>query len=138
MKPTRIITRLLVDDPRRCFDFYVNNLGYEPLWDDGGNVYLSCRLPGENVPAIAFFAKSHMSEYDGYADIGQQIRSDFAVITLGVDDLDGTYAELKAKGVEFMGAPRDIPEWTMRCVMLRDPEGNLIELSGPLPDGDGG
>jgi len=134
MKPSKVIVRLLVEDVRTCFEFYVNNLGYEPLWDDGGDVYLSCRLPGEDGPAIAFFAKSHMSKYAGYSDIGQQIRSDFAVITLGVDDLDGTYAELKAKGVEFIGEPRDIPAWYMRCVMLRDPEGNLIEISGPLPE----
>jgi catechol 2,3-dioxygenase-like lactoylglutathione lyase family enzyme len=134
MKPSRIVVRLLVEDPRKCFNFYVNYLGYEPLWDDGGDVYLSCRLPGEDVPAIAFFAKSHMSEYVGYADTGQQIRSDLAVITLGVEDLDGTYEELKAKGVEFIGEPRDIPSWYMRCVMLRDPEGNLIEISGPLQE----
>lgn len=133
MKPSKIIVRLLVNDVRKCSEFYVNNLGYEPHWDDGGDVYLSCRLPSADVPAIGFFAKSHMSEYQGYSDIGQQIRSDFAVITLGVDDLDGTYTELKAKGVEFIGEPRDIPGWYMRCVMLRDPEGNLIEISGPLP-----
>jgi predicted enzyme related to lactoylglutathione lyase len=134
MKPSRIVPRLLVVDARTCFVFYVNNLGYEPLWDDGGDVYLSCRLPREDVPAIAFFAKSHMSEYVGYADTGQQVRSDNAVITLGVGDLDSTYAELKAKGVNFIGEPRDIPEWYMRCVMLRDPEGNLIEISGPLQE----
>jgi catechol 2,3-dioxygenase-like lactoylglutathione lyase family enzyme len=134
MKPSSIVVRLLVEDLRKCFEFYVNNLGYEPLWDDGGDVYLSCRLPGEDGPAIAFFAKSHMSEYDGYSDIGQQIRSDYAVIALGVDDLDRTYAELKAKGVEFIGEPRDIPEWYMRCVMLRDPAGNLVEISGPLSE----
>ena len=95
---------------------------------------MSCCLPGEDVPAIAFFAKSDMAEYEGYADIGQQKRSDYAVITMSVEDLDGAYEELKAKGVEFMGEPRDIPEWYMRCVMLRDPEGNLIELSGPLKE----
>ena len=134
MKPTRIIVRLLVEDPRKCFGFYVDKLGYEPLWDDGGNIYLSCRLPGESLPAIAFFAKSDMKKYEGYTDIGQQIRSDYAILTMSVEDIDGVYQELKAKGVEFMGEPRDIPEWTMRCVMLRDPEGNLIELSGALPE----
>ncbi|MEE4193669.1 MAG: VOC family protein [Anaerolineae bacterium] len=134
MKAVEIVPRLLVENPRKCFEFYIQNLGYEPLWDDGGNVYLSCCLPGENVPVIAFFAKSHMIKYEGYTDIGQQIKSDYAIITLSVDDLDGCYHELKAKGVEFMGEPRNMPDWTMRCVMLRDPEGNLIELSGPLQE----
>lgn len=134
MKPSRIIARLLVEDPRKCFDFYVNHLGYEPLWDDGGNVYLSCRLPDEEGPALAFFAKKDMSTYAGYTDIGQQVKSDYVLLTLSVEDLDGYYEELKAKGVEFMGEPRDIPDWYMRCVMLRDPEGNLIELSGPLKE----
>ena len=134
MKPSRVVARLLVEDPRKCFDFYVNILGYEPLWDDGGNVYLSCKLPDEDGPAIAFFAKSEMVKYGEYSDIGEQVKSDYVMLTLGVEDLDAVYAELKAKGVSFMGAPRDIPGWTMRCVMLRDPEGNLIELSGPLKE----
>lgn len=134
MKPARIVVRLLVEDVRQCFEFYVNLLGYEALWDDGGDVYLSCCLPGEDVPAIAFFSKSHMDAYVGYADIGQQIRSDYAVITMSVEDLDGAYAELKAKGVEFMGEPRDIAGWYMRCVMFRDPDGNLIEMSGALEE----
>ena len=132
MKPSRIVARLLVEDPRKCFDFYVKNLGYEPLWDDGGNVYLSVKLPDEDGPAIAFFAKKDMSAYEGYQDIGEQGKSDTVVITLSVEDLDGVYEELKSEGVAFMGEPRDIPDWYMRCVMLRDPEGNLIELSGAL------
>lgn len=136
MKPAKVIVRLLVEDPRKCFDFYVDHLGYKPLWDDGGNIYLSCKLPGEEGPAIAFFAKNEMVHYEGYADIGQQVKSDYAIITLGVEDLDGVYQELKAKGVEFIGEPRDIPDWYMRCVMLRDPEGNLIELSGPLSEAE--
>ena len=45
---------------------------------------------------------------------------------MGVGDED--YRMLKDKGVCFIGEPRTIKEWYMRCVYFRDPDGNLFEL----------
>ena len=43
-------------------------------------------------------------------------------------EIDACQAELIAKGVEMMGAPRDIPSWGHRAIFFRDTEGNVIEI----------
>jgi catechol 2,3-dioxygenase-like lactoylglutathione lyase family enzyme len=42
-------------------------------------------------------------------------------------DLDGTYAQLSARGIVFEAAPTDQP-WLWREAYLRDPDGNLLCL----------
>lgn len=49
-----------------------------------------------------------------------------------MDNVDETYATLKAKGVQFVNQPSDMADWGMRVVHFRDPENNLIELFSPL------
>ena len=50
----------------------------------------------------------------------------FAHLAFGVDDIDATFEELKAKGVEFFIEPRDAG--VMRIAFFRDPDGNPLEL----------
>jgi uncharacterized glyoxalase superfamily protein PhnB len=45
-----------------------------------------------------------------------------------VEDVDGTYAELTAKGVTFVQLPTDKP-WGLRMAYFADPEGNLWEIT---------
>ena len=52
--------------------------------------------------------------------------------SFSVDNVDETFAALKAKGVTFISEPTDMPDWGMRTLYLRDPEENLIELFTPL------
>ena len=42
--------------------------------------------------------------------------------------LDGCHETLKAKGVEILSPPRDIPAFHHRALFFRDPEGNVVEL----------
>jgi catechol 2,3-dioxygenase-like lactoylglutathione lyase family enzyme len=49
------------------------------------------------------------------------------VLYFECDDLDGTVAELKTKGVEFDQDPRD-EVWLWREAYLKDPNGNRICL----------
>lgn len=132
MKLSKVGARILVDDFKLCFDFYKDILGYEVLWGDRDNVYASFKVSGDDKPAISIFKKSEMSLYDGYEDIGRQSKSDFIQLCINVDDVDECFAILKEKGVNFIGEPRNIHEWFMRCVLLRDPESNLIELSSNI------
>lgn len=43
-----------------------------------------------------------------------------------VDDVDATYAELEAAGVDMRVAPKDFQ--TVRIAFFADPDGNLLEL----------
>ena len=48
-----------------------------------------------------------------------------------VPDVDAEYKRLQEKGVPFEHLPGNMP-WGTRMAALRDPEGNAIEIVGPL------
>ena len=48
-------------------------------------------------------------------------------ISFLVDEVDKMYAELKAKGMTFLGEPAD-QDWGARLVGLKDPDGNNLYL----------
>ena len=47
--------------------------------------------------------------------------------TLNVDDIQKTYAELKAKGVEFVSEPAQ-EEWGGWFATFKDPDGNYLQI----------
>lgn len=54
----------------------------------------------------------------------------YRYVTMWVEDMDRTCEEWRAKGVEFLSEPISTrPD--VRVVVLKDPEGNLIEILGP-------
>jgi methylmalonyl-CoA/ethylmalonyl-CoA epimerase len=48
-------------------------------------------------------------------------------LSFAVDDVNKLYAELKSKGVAFLGEPAD-QDWGARLVGLKDPDGNNLYL----------
>lgn len=48
-------------------------------------------------------------------------------IYLQVDNVDGTYRELKSKGVRFLTEPKD-QSWGARTAKSVDPDGNMLIL----------
>jgi predicted enzyme related to lactoylglutathione lyase len=50
------------------------------------------------------------------------------MVGLATDNLDGDYARLTAAGVEFIEGPTDYGGG-MRMATLKDPEGNIVQLS---------
>jgi len=48
--------------------------------------------------------------------------------TLGVDDVDATCADLRARGVELLNGPIDRP-WGIRTASFRDPGGHIWEIA---------
>lgn len=132
MKANNIGIRILVDDFKKCYDFYHDILGFEPNGEPG-DIYVNFKTG--NGTYFSMFRKQNNVLYEGYEDIGKQIKSDYVTLTLSVDeekDIDGLYEELLEMGVETIGAPRNMPQWGFRCLWLRDPEGNMLEFGGPL------
>lgn len=104
--------------------FYVELLGLEVLMGGPAEGYL--RLGGN----------------DGF-HMGVEAHPDAAVPTPGielvirVDDVDATYARLRAAGVAFDGPPAD-QEWGARHAWLRDPSGYRLSIYSPVRGaGDG-
>ncbi|MHC5795493.1 VOC family protein [Lacisediminihabitans sp. FW035] len=52
-------------------------------------------------------------------------------LTLDVDDVDATCAELVGRGVELLNGPMD-REWGIRTASFQDPGGHIWEIAQPL------
>jgi catechol 2,3-dioxygenase-like lactoylglutathione lyase family enzyme len=48
--------------------------------------------------------------------------------TLGVDDVDAMFEELKGRGVDLLNGPMDRP-WGIRTASFRDPGGHIWEIA---------
>ena len=53
-------------------------------------------------------------------------------IDLTTRDVDRTYRAWKKKGVTFLKPPENMP-WGERSAYLKDPDGYVFEISGPIP-----
>jgi catechol 2,3-dioxygenase-like lactoylglutathione lyase family enzyme len=126
LRPDIAVTHILVvADPARSRDFWVNVLGAELYREYGGtSVVLSFAGswlllvtgggPTADKPDVVFTPP---------ADPGQVSHA----MTLRVADCRAAYEALRARGAVFLTEPYD---WggEIRC-FLRDPDGHLIELS---------
>lgn len=123
--------RLLVNDYRKCFDFYTQQLGLEAVWDIE-ECYASFKV-ADGIEGFAIFTSNLMASVVGNADKMQPIGfREKVMISFEVDNVDESYNAFSAKGIKFINSPMDIPSWGMRVVHLYDPEENLIELYTPL------
>ena len=59
------------------------------------------------------------------------LRSRALEIHFEVPDVDAAYSKLLERGVQFEDQPANMP-WGARMAAFRDPEGNAIEIVGPL------
>lgn len=123
--------RLLVKDYRKCFEFYTEKLGFEPLWDVE-NCYGAFKV-AEGIEGLAIFLSDYMAPVVGNTDkaLPEGCREK-SMVCFEVGNVDETFRALKEKGVAFVNEPLDMPGWGMRVVHLRDPEENLIEFYTPL------
>ncbi len=108
-----------VRDQDRALNFYVNTLGFSLLTDQPmgpGQRWIEVRPP-KGDSGVALFTPP------GYEDrIGT-----FTGISMECDNVQRTYEELTAKGVEFVKPPKS-ESWGVAAI-LKDSEGNQIVLS---------
>jgi len=124
--------RLLVKDYKKCFKFYTEQLGFEPLWGDENGCYASFKVT-EGIEGFAIFVSDFMAMALGNADKTQpEGYREKMMVSFEVENVDETYKTFSAKGIKFMNQPTDMSDWGMRVVHLRDPEDNVIELFTPL------
>ena len=124
--------RLLVKDYKKCFRFYTEKLGFEPLFGDEDYGYASFKV-AEGIEGLAIFGSDDMAPSVGNADKEQPNGyREKSMISFEVENVHDTYQMLLSKGIEFINQPTDMPEWGMCMVHFRDPEENLIELYTPL------
>lgn len=126
--------RLLVKNFDECFKFYSEKLGLKVTWGELGGVYASFDI-GAGPDGLAIFPSDLMAEAVGNANEPFPLTGsrEKTMLILQVDNVDKSYKELSAKGIAFITKPTNMGGWGIRTAHLRDPEGNLIELSASLP-----
>jgi catechol 2,3-dioxygenase-like lactoylglutathione lyase family enzyme len=124
--------RLLVKDYQKCFEFYTDKLGLEPVWGDENGPYANFKV-AEGIEGFAIFVSDFMALAVGNTEKTQPFGyREKSMISFEVENVDDTYQTLLAKKINFINEPTDMPDWGIRVVHLRDPEENLIEFFTPL------
>lgn len=125
--------RLLVDRFTECFAFYDAVLpalaGAALARGSAAGPYASWDVGDDGV--LALLDRSTMAAVAGTAEppVGA-VAQDKAVIVSRVADVDAANALCLRHGGRSVAAPADRPEWgpTLRNALVRDPDGNLVEL----------
>ena len=108
-----------VRDQDRALSFYTEKLGFRVLTDQEFGPkqrWIELSIPGAETGITLFTPEGHEDR------IGTFINTSWEV-----DNIEKTYAELKAKGVEFTSEPQKQPWGTF--AMMKDSEGNQIVLA---------
>jgi catechol 2,3-dioxygenase-like lactoylglutathione lyase family enzyme len=125
--------RLLVTNFAECFRFYRDVIGLTVKWGEENDTYASFSVPAETAPNLALFNRQEMADVLGIGNLpATAAAQDRAMLIIGVDDVDATAKRFETMGVSFALGPKNYPSWGMRSAYLRDPDGNLIELTGEL------
>jgi lactoylglutathione lyase len=117
---------VVVSDQDRSLAFYTEKLGFELLMDapmgqsrwiqlapKGAKTGLVLGKPTEDMPPEIYERTKSML-------------GGFTNFIFNVDDMQATYAELTARGVEFVDKPAQQP-WGWWAT-IKDPDGNIIGL----------
>ena len=106
-------------DQDRALKFYTDKLGFEVATDQVFNEkqrWIELRIANSATRVVLFTPEGHESR------IGTFFNGSFAC-----DDVQATYRQLNARGVEFVSGPEKQP-WGEFAV-FKDPDGNQFVLS---------
>ena len=110
---------IAVKDQSQALDFYTQKLGFQILTDQPmgeGQRWLELGIPGGETKVVLFTPPGHETR------IGT-----FSNITFMSDNVEKTYHELSARGVNFERPPKK-EQWGTSA-MFKDLDGNIFLLS---------
>jgi catechol 2,3-dioxygenase-like lactoylglutathione lyase family enzyme len=108
-----------VKDQNQALDFYTKKLGFQILTDqpfDGAQRWIELSIPGAETRVVLFTPSGHETR------IGT-----FSNITFTSDNVEKSYEEMSARGVEFQAPPKK-EHWGTSAI-FKDPDGNVFLLS---------
>ena len=120
-------TRLFVRDCKACYEFYHSILGLEVTFVSEIDTYVE--LTNGNVK-LTLLNRNKITEYFGkQTNVSFEQKSDGIALCFQVKDVDEACQYLKEKGVEIVSPPWNFADWGIKSALIRDPEGNLLELT---------
>lgn len=108
--------RIWVDDMAEAKRFYGETLDLESPWNWGDDAI------GFNIGDVTLIV-----EPDDGSHENEKLSGRFVGCTIQVDDIDATFKDWTAKGVEFDGPPEHAPG-IGAMTSFRDPAGNVFTL----------
>ncbi|CAN5847456.1 VOC family protein [soil metagenome] len=124
-------TRLLVRDFEKSFLFWRDVVGLPVSFGDESGPYASFDT---GHGQLAVYGLSMMEDAIGQPRSEAARGPDQVLLGFEVEDVDQATAKLEGRGIEFVSPPTDQPTWEIRVSHLRDPDGNLVEVWGPLKE----
>ena len=117
---------LFVDDLAATRTFYREVFGLPILFEDEDSAVF--RFDNTMINLLTASAAVSLIDPATVASTGSGSRLQ---LTLDVENVDATCAELAARGVELLNGPMD-REWGIRTASFRDPGGHIWEIAQPL------
>ncbi|MGX2998606.1 VOC family protein [Streptomyces sp. JNUCC 64] len=113
---------ILTADPDVLAGFYTKLFGAEEIFrvpEEGPAFYLGLRIGDTDLGLVA------------RTDLGTGAAARM-LLSVGVEDVDETLGRVEALGGSVHGGPDDMP-WGQRVAHVRDPDGNPVNLTQPVP-----
>src|SRR5580658_28276 len=117
--------RIITDDIDRIVGFYEKVTGLRA--DRPAPVFAELRLPSATI------AFGHAQTAQLFNDAAHPADNQTAIIEFLVDDVDKEYERLKTFVSNWVQEPTTMP-WGNRSILLRDPDGNLVNLFTPVSE----
>ena len=106
-------------DQNSALEFWTNRVGFQVATDqpfDDKQRWIELRIPGADTRLVLFTPQGHEDRIGGFSNV-----------TFVTADVQKSYDELSARGVEFVKPPKSEP-WGTSAIM-KDPEGNVFVIS---------
>jgi catechol 2,3-dioxygenase-like lactoylglutathione lyase family enzyme len=114
---------LFVEDLDAAKAFYLQAFGVPVVFEDDDSAVFT--FGGTLVNLLRTDAAHELIEP---ASVGRPEAGARFQLTIEVDDVDATCAELATRGVELINGPMDRP-WGVRTACFRDPGGHIWEVA---------
>ncbi|MCX5149954.1 VOC family protein [Streptomyces sp. NBC_00320] len=116
--------RIITGDVARLVDFYERATGVEADWSTEDFAELrttSATLAIAGTRTVPLFAPGAARPADNHS----------IIVEFLVDDVDHVHQNLTGSTEDFVQAPTTMP-WGNRSLLLRDPDGNLVNFFTPI------
>ncbi|GAA4540506.1 VOC family protein [Mycobacterium paraffinicum] len=121
-----VSTRIITADVKRLVDFYETVTEAPAVW--GNELFAEIPTP---VGTLAIGSDKTVPLFA--AGSAEPAANRSAIVEFMVDDVDAEYERLHERVGDVVTTPTTMP-WGNRALLLRDPDGNLVNLFTPVTD----